>query len=198
VNKHIVLSLLLSLFVGVAAAWGGETGGTSARLRSVQAEFTQEKHLKILARPLISHGTLTFQAPGALRWEYLRPLHTVLLLHDGRIDKLIERDGRFEQDNGTGVDAMRIVLQDIGSWLDGRFSDNPLFAVSRTDAQMLVLRPKDPGLETVISRIELYLGSQEGVVERIIIVEGDEASTELTFSRVVLNQEIPAQRFTAP
>ena len=93
---------------------------------------------------------------------------------------------------------MRIVLQDIGSWLDGRFSDNPLFAVSRTDAQMLVLRPKDPGLETVISRIELYLGSQEGVVERIIIVEGDEASTELTFSRVVLNQEIPAQRFTAP
>lgn len=197
-NKHIVLSLLLSLFVGVAAAWGGETGGTSARLRSVQAEFTQEKHLKILARPLISHGTLTFQAPGALRWEYLRPLHTVLLLHDGRIDKLIERDGRFEQDNGTGVDAMRIVLQDIGSWLDGRFSDNPLFAVSRTDAQMLVLRPKDPGLETVISRIELYLGSQEGVVERIIIVEGDEASTELTFSRVVLNQEIPAQRFTAP
>ena len=197
-NKHIVLSLLLSLFVGVAAAWGGETGGTSARLRSVQAEFTQEKHLKILARPLISHGTLTFQAPGALRWEYLRPLHTVLLLHDGRIDKLIERDGRFEQDNGTGVDAMRIVLQDIGSWLDGRFSDNPLFAVSRTDAQMLVLRPKDPGLEPVISRNGLFLGSQEGVVERIIIVEGDEASTELTFSRVVLNQEIPAQRFTAP
>ena len=125
-NKHIVLSLLLSLFVGVAAAWGGETGGTSARLRSVQAEFTQEKHLKILARPLISHGTFTFQAPGALRWEYLRPLHTVLLLHDGRMDKLIERDGRFEQDNGTGVDAMRIVLQEIGSCVDGRYSDTTI------------------------------------------------------------------------
>ena len=50
----------------------------------------------------------------------------------------------------------------------------------------------------MISRIELHLGAQEGVVERIAIVEGDEASTELTFSRVVLNQEIPAQRFTAP
>jgi outer membrane lipoprotein-sorting protein len=198
VKKHIVLSLLLSLFVGVAAAWSGEAGGTAARLRSLQADFTQEKHLKILARPLISHGTLTFQAPGSLRWEYLKPLHTILLLHEGRIDKLIERDGRFEQDNGAGVDAMRIVLQDIGSWLDGRFSDNPLFAVSRTGVQMLVLRPKDPGMETVISRIELYLGAREGVVERITIVEGEEARTELIFSRVVLNQEIPAQRFTAP
>lgn len=194
-NKHAVLSVLLILFLGVAVARGD---GTSARLRSVQADFTQEKHLKILVRPLISRGTLTFQAPQSLRWEYLHPIHTVLLLHDGRIDKLIERDGRFEQDNGAGVDAMRIVLQDIGSWLDGRFGDNPVFQVSRPSERKVALTPKEPGMQVVISRIELYLGAQEGVVDRIVIVEGDEATTELTFSRVVLNQEIPAQRFTAP
>lgn len=194
-NKYAVLGLLLSLFLGVAVAWGD---GTSARLRSVQADFIQEKHLKILARPLISRGTLTFQAPQSLRWEYLHPIHTVLLLHDGRIDKLIEHDGRFEQDNGAGVDAMRIVLQDIGSWLDGRFGDNPVFQVSRPSERKVVLTPKEPGMQAVIGRIELHLGAQEGVVERIAIVEGDEAATELTFSRVVLNQEIPAQRFTVP
>jgi len=198
VSVRVVLSLVLILFVGATVAWGGEAGGPPARLRSVQADFTQEKHLKILARPLISQGTLAFQAPQSLRWEYLRPIHTVLLLHDGRIDKLIERDGRFEQDNGTGVDAMRIVLQDIGSWLDGRFADNPLFLVTRPSERKVVLTPKEPGMQAVISRIELYLGAQEGVVNRIVIVEGDEATTELTFSRVVLNQEILAQRFTAP
>lgn len=195
-NKHAVLSLLLSLFVGASVAWGD--GASSGRLRSVQADFTQEKHLKILARPLISRGTLTFQAPQSLRWEYLHPIHTVLLLHDGRIDKLIERDGRFEQDNGSGVDAMRIVLQDIGSWLDGRFSDNPVFQVSRPSERKVVLTPKEQGMQAVISRIELHLGAQEGVVERIAIVEGEEAATELTFSRVVLNEKIPAQRFAAP
>jgi len=198
VNKHIVLSLLLSLFVGVAAAWSGETGGPSARLRSVQAEFTQEKHLKILARPLISHGTLTFQAPGSLRWEYLRPLHTVLLLHDGRIDKLIERDGRFEQDNGAGVDAMRIVLQDIGSWLDGRFTDNPLFLVTRAGERTVVLTPKEQGLQAVISRIELQLGPEEGVMEQVTIYEGPESFTQLRFTNTVLNREIPAGTFTQP
>ncbi len=197
-SVRIVLNLLLSLFLGGAVAWSGEAEGASARLRSVQAEFTQEKHLKILARPLISRGKLAFQAPQSLRWEYLHPIHTVLLLHDGRIDKLIERDGRFEQDNGAGVDVMRIVLQDIGSWLDGRFGDNPVFQVSRPSERKVALTPKEPGMQAVIGRIELYLGAREGVVERIVIVEGDEATTELTFSRVVLNQEIPAQRFTAP
>lgn len=197
-NKNAVLSLLLCLFVAVSSAWSSEADGPSGRLRSVQADFTQEKHLKILARPLISRGTLTFQAPQSLRWEYLHPIHTVLLLHDGRIDKLIEHDGHFEQDNGAGVDAMRIVLQDIGSWLDGRFGDNPVFQVSRPSERRVVLTPKEQGMQAVISQIELYLGVQEGVVERITIVEGDEAATELTFSQVVLNQEIPVQRFTAP
>ncbi|MDR2548911.1 MAG: outer membrane lipoprotein carrier protein LolA [Desulfobulbus sp.] len=197
-SVRLVWCLVLSLLLGAAVARGDDTGAASTRLRSVQADFTQEKHLKILARPLISQGTLAFQAPGSLRWEYLRPIHTVLLLHDGRIDKLIERDGRFERDNGAGVDAMRTVLQDIGSWLDGRFSDNPLFAVNRTGAQTLVLTPKEPGLETVIKRIELRLGAQEGVVDRIAIVEGDAAVTVLTFSGVVLNRDIPAQRFATP
>ena len=88
----------------------------------MQAVFTQEKHLRILARPLISRGTLLFQAPQSLRWEYTDPMHSVLLLHDGQIDKRIEHDGHFVEDNGAGVGTMQIILQDIGSWLDGRFS----------------------------------------------------------------------------
>ncbi|WP_310601362.1 outer membrane lipoprotein carrier protein LolA [Desulfobulbus sp.] len=197
-SARLVWCLMLSLLLGATVARGDGADAASTRLRSVQADFTQEKHLAILTRPLISRGTLAFQAPGSLRWEYLRPIHTVLLLHDGRIDKLIERDGRFERDNGAGVDAMRTVLQDIGSWLDGRFGDNPLFAVSRTGAQTLVLTPREPGLETVIKRIELRLGAQEGVMDRITIVEGDEAVTVLTFSQVILNRDIPAQRFAVP
>jgi len=200
VRVRAALSLLLPLFVfaGAALVRANETGAAPARLRSVQAEFTQEKHLKILARPLISQGILLFQTPQSLRWEYLRPIHTVLLLHDGQISKLIEREGAFEQDNGVGMDAMQVVLQDIGNWLDGRFSDNPFFTVSRTGERTLVLSPKEQGFTTVIKRIELHLGEEAGVVDRVAIVEGDEARTELIFSQVILNREIPAQRFTDP
>jgi outer membrane lipoprotein-sorting protein len=198
VRAHAFLCLLLGLFLGTTPVWGNPTGGPAVGLRSVQADFTQEKHLKILARPLVSQGIFAFQTPQSLRWEYLRPLHSILLLHEGRMQKLIERDGRFEQDNGAGIDAMRVVLQDIGSWLDGRFTDNPLFQVTRAGERTVVLTPKEQGLQAVISRIELQLGPEEGVMEQVTIFEGPESFTQLRFTNTVLNREIPAGTFTQP
>lgn len=192
------LGLLLGLLLGTTPVWGNPTVNPSVRLRSVQADFTQEKHLKILARPLVSQGIFAFQTPQSLRWEYLRPLHSILLLHEGQIRKLIEREGGFEQDNGAGIDAMRVVLQDIGSWLDGRFTDNPLFQVTRAGERTVVLTPKEQGLQAVISRIELQLGPEEGVMEQVTIFEGPESFTQLRFTNTVLNREIPAGTFTQP
>ena len=70
------------------------------RLDSVQAYFSQEKHLKILVRPLISTGRFVFQAPGSLRWEYSTPLRSVLIMHDGRIKKYVEVNGKLTEERG--------------------------------------------------------------------------------------------------
>lgn len=195
--QRFALCLLCCLLLP-AVVRANPTTTPSVHLRSVQAEFTQEKHLKILARPLVSHGVFAFQAPQSLRWEYLSPVHSLLLMHDGRIQKMIEQGGRFEQDKGAGVDSMRIVLQEIGSWLDGRFTDNPLFHVTQSDARTVVLTPKEPGLQSVISRIELRLGHEEGVMEQVTIFEGPDTSTQLTFTKAMLNREIPEGYFTGP
>lgn len=166
--------------------------------RSVQATFVQEKHLKILNRPLLSSGTFAFQAPQSLRWEYLKPLHSVLLMHKGRAVKLIEHDDRFEQDNGAGVDTMQVVLADMGNWLDGRFDDNPLFSASQHQGNMVVLTPKEAGLQAIITRIELHQGAQAGMMEKVVIVEGPDAFTQLTFANTTLNQPIPETMFISP
>ena len=186
------------LFVGLLAATALAQGAAPHRLHSVQAAFVQEKQLKILIKPLVSTGTFAFQAPHSLRWEYRSPVHSVLLMHEGRIRKLIERDGRLEPDNGAGVEAMQIVFQDLGSWLDGRFEDNPMFTATRTGTRTIVLTPKEEGLRAMISRIELHLGEQEGVMERVRIVEGEAGVTELRFTEAVINREIPVALFTEP
>lgn len=193
-----LLCLLHCLLAGAILAQPSLAEVPVAGLRSVQAEFIQEKKMAILARPLISRGLFAFQAPQSLRWEYLQPLHSILLLHEGRMKKLIERDNGFAEDNGAGLDAMQVVLQDIGSWLDGRFADNPLFQVARTGERTVVLTPKEPGLQAVISRIELQLGTEAGVMERVTIFEGADNSTQLRFTHTVLNREIPAGTFIGP
>ena len=191
--RTCALALLVCLLAATALAQDGPS-----RLRSVQAAFVQEKHLKILVKPLVSTGTFAFQTPHSLRWEYRSPVRSLLLMHGGRIRKLIERDGRLEPDNGAGVEVMQVVFQDLGRWLDGRFEDNPMFAAARPDARTVVLTPKEEGLRAMISRIELHLGEQEGVMERVIIVEGEAGATELRFTDAVVNREIPASVFTEP
>ncbi len=170
----------------------------SSAIRSVQAEFSQEKRMKILVKPLRSNGTFAFQAPGSLRWEYLQPLHSLLLMDAGRVSKWVEIEGTLRRENGVGLDAMQIVLQDIGNWLDGRFTDNPQFAVERPDSQRVVLRPKSEGMRSVIERIELLMGEEVGVVEEVAIYESAETSTHLYFHHIQLNQEIPEKRFVKP
>lgn len=185
----LVCLILLSASV---LAWSAEK---PVRLRSVQADFTQETHLKILTRPLVSHGIFAFQAPQSLRWEYSSPLHSILFMQNGRMEKFIEKDGRFEQDKGMGAGSMQFILPEISSWLEGRFADNPVFTTVRRDARIIVLTPKEQGLQAVISSIELHLGQQEGVMDSVTIFEGPDAFTRLTFSNTVLNREIPENFF---
>ncbi len=194
---HRLLFCCLFCLAGVVSAWGAPSE-QPVRLDSVQADFTQEKHLPILARPLISHGRFVFQAPGSLRWEYLDPVRSVLLMHKGAITKLVDRDGQLQRDHGTGIDAMRVILEEIGSWLDGRFTDNPLFKVTQVDAHTVQLTPREAGLRGIINHIELHLEQEVGMLKRVIIVEDVDSYTRLTFSNEILNASIPDQTFTIP
>lgn len=168
------------------------------RLRSVQADFTQEKHLKILARPLVSTGAFLFQAPQSLRWEYKQPVRSILLMHGGTLRKLIERDGRMQEDQGMPLDAMQVVMTEISSWLDGRFTDNELFKVSFPDRTTVLLVPKDQAFSGMIAQIELKLGEQEGLVDRVTITEGPDSSTVMQFTNRTLNQPVPEALFLNP
>ncbi|MDR3631656.1 MAG: outer membrane lipoprotein carrier protein LolA [Desulfocapsaceae bacterium] len=192
--RRLLFCLLLVPMLLVRTS--GLDAETHERLRSVQGDFVQETHMKILARPLVSHGMLAFQAPESLRWEYRDPVRSIMFMHKGTMEKMVERDGRFEQDQSVGAGSMQIILPEISNWLDGRFAENPIFITNRIDERTIVLTPKDPGLQAIISSIELRLGEQEGVMESVTIHEGPDAFTRLTFSNIVVNREIPESFFS--
>lgn len=187
----ILLSLLLAFTIPAVSA-----ERETPAIESIQADFTQEKHLKILQKPLISTGTFIFAAPDSLRWEYRTPIPSVLLMHDGTIQKYIQRNGNFVADRGMRLDSMQVILTEIGNWLDGRFSENAMFTVSFPGKNTVLLVPKDPSLAYLISRIELKLADQRGLLDSVTIMEGPESYTTMTFSNRVLNQDIPASAFS--
>jgi outer membrane lipoprotein-sorting protein len=189
--------LLALLCVGWGNSWE-QLKTTASSITSVQADFVQEKHLPILARPLVSKGVFYYQAPGSLRWEYRSPVQSILISHDGRVRRLVSTGATgFHEESGAGLEAMQVVVEEISHWLAGRFDDNPMFQARLEPGKRIVLVPRENAFQKVIQRIVLNLGQEPGVMKSVIIYESDNAFTELTFQNTVLNAKIEDTIFKA-
>ncbi len=190
----VVCSSLLLFFFSVLMSFAGD----AVHVDSVQADFVQKKSLPILARPLISTGKFLFQAPGSLRWEYYSPLPSVLLMNKGQVRKFVKHDGVFVEEHGMGLNSMQIVLQEITGWLDGEITDTPTFLAKRTGKNTIILTPRKEVLAKIISRIELKLQGESGLMESVTLYEGKNSFTRMIFSNSRLNETLPGEIFKKP
>ncbi len=191
-----IIILLLTAFVCIGWADSMEAlKATSESPTSVSADFMQEKHMKILSRPLVSKGKFYYQSPGSVRWEYLSPIRSVLLMHDGEIRRYIQKNDDMIEDKGAHLQSMGIVLQEISRYLDGRFDENPSFSARMEPGRKVVLTPKEASLASLISRIELDLSGRKGLIDSVTIFESEASYTKLVFSNALLNEKIPDTLF---
>ena len=154
--------------------------------------------MKILSKPLISKGTFCYQAPESLRWEYLSPIASILLMHRGNTKRFIKSGNDYIEDSGANLQAMQIVLQEITQWLNGRFDSNPEFEASLEsgpDRPKIVLMPGKKALASVIQKIELILADQPGVIDTVMIYENQDSYTKLVFKNSILNKAFDESLF---
>jgi len=163
-----------------------EAGGIS----SVRAEFIQTKHMKILAKPLISKGIVYFKRPNSIRWEYLSPVKSVLMMDNGKIRRFIEGETGLVEDTGQALQIMQFVLREITFWLNGNFNHSPHFTPVLKPGKTIVLNPKDDAFSKIIQRIELNLSDIPGIINRVKIYESEESYTEYKFTKTSLNTSI--------
>ncbi|MBW1692877.1 MAG: outer membrane lipoprotein carrier protein LolA [Deltaproteobacteria bacterium] len=167
----------------------------AGEIKSVRADFIQEKHLKILSKPLISKGTFYYQATQSLRWEYTSPFQSILLMHNGKIKRYIKGSEGFVQDSGAKLQAMQVVLQEIALWLKGQFNDNPNYNAVLEPGPKVVLTPKEKSFAKIIQRIELLLSNQPGVIKTVCVYENDSSYTKFIFKNVRLNKPLKDSLF---
>ena len=192
INSFNILLMLATVlgsftFIGWSRDWD-QLRKDAGEVKTIRADFVQEKHLQILSRPLISKGVFYYEAPGSLRWEYQSPIRSILLMHEGRVTRYIWGKNGFRRDSGLSLQAMQIVLQEITKWLGGHFDDNPDFTASLEPDRRIVLTPKKKAFSAIIRNIELILSDQPGVIKSVTIYEGEKSFTRIIFKNVRVNE----------
>ena len=168
-----------------------------SHIQSVKASFVQEKHMKILIKPLVSKGVFFFQKPDSLRWEYLTPIRSVLVFHNASVQYFFMGSHGLTKTAGSGIQAMEVWLQEMANWLNGRFDENPAFDMRLIPgSKKIILTAKDPSIGRFVRKIEIYLARQPGGIKSVWIYESKDSYTRLIFKNLTFNDNLKPDLFT--
>lgn len=189
ISSGMLLLLLSMMHLGWADNWQ-ELRAAAAKLTSLQANFVQEKHMKILARPIVSKGRFFYRQPNAIRWEYETPLQSVLVTSNGDIKHFVRAEDGMSETSGQNVQSMQFVMQEIGNWMQGRFDESQVFTATLGKDRKIVLTPKHKAMSRFIQEIEISLSARPGVIDQVVIRDSASSYTQLSFTDVVSNQPL--------
>jgi outer membrane lipoprotein-sorting protein len=194
----IIFSTLVCFAGGYSQDWTSTQEGFR-KIKSVKADFLQKRHLQILKEPLLSEGRFFFDASGSIRWEYLKPLQSVMLQKGDTIQLYQFSEGRWKPEMIPAVEARRMVLAEIQQWFQGRFAESKVFSHSYTPGPpaQVFLTPRE-GINKFISRIEIVLSARPGIIDRVEIEEPGNSRTSIEFRNVEINPLFPPGIFEKP
>lgn len=176
-----------------------------ADLKTVSADFTQTRRLRVLKDPVERRGKIWFNGPTLFRWELGEPPGTIVLRRGKQaflISVRAKKAKLFDPDALAGKEGLR-------SMRDMPTMDFPMaltfeefmkrfdvFSVkvegSRCDAEIL---PKDPQAQKFLKRIVLSFDVKTGVLLGFEVATRDGSELRNEFTNVRLNEPIPRRVF---
>ena len=189
------LTAALMLF-SVTAACGTDTfeqlRKDSARIKAMSADFVQKKSMKILSKPLISEGKFYYAAPDSIRWEYIKPIKSLVISSKGSTRRFMASGGKMVEDKSGSMQAMQIVLSEVAGWMSGRFDSNPSFKATIKEGNpiLITLIPTEKSMAGFFEKIEIVVAKKDASVKSVRIVENANAETRIDFSHVVINPDL--------
>ncbi|MBM3881871.1 MAG: outer membrane lipoprotein carrier protein LolA [Verrucomicrobia bacterium] len=166
---------LLWLFALAAPAQGAENAAlldewfrAQAQIHNWTAEFTQTRHLKALAQPLVATGRVWYAAPNQFRWELGQPAQTIAVRQADQVLILYPRLRRAERyrltDGSAGPWRDALTLLEAGfprdrPELEARFF---LHSLTVTGAvARLTLEPRSSAARRLLAQVRLEFSTAE-------------------------------------
>jgi len=163
------------------------------------ASFTERKDLKLLAKPVISHGEFYYSRPNHVRWEYKEPDHKVYVITEDMYTAYFPALKRAEavpikKFLGKRMFRFLAVGQRIGDL--ARYYDFRLAAQSDVKGtHLLLLTPRSRTVRDHVAEMKIWVDETTGLPRQLQYFEPDGDTTLLAFEDMRTNVDVAADLF---
>lgn len=174
--------------------------GRQKDLRSLDADFVQERKLPSLKKPITTPGRMRMQRPGKLRWELGSPVKT-LAVSDGTTMTLLDvAKKRGKRIGADSPEAKQFTLLSDGAFRDlASFQQTFELVESRMSGPIyqLTVRPKDKAMRKHVAWMFLDIDTRSHELRALDLELDDKTRIRTVFSNAKVNPKVDPAVFVA-
>ena len=151
----------------------------AAAIRTVESNFTQTRHTKMLKKELVSQGRMSCQLPDKLRWEYISPRASTIVLGD----EAPTRQNKFASDMAQMM--MKLVAGQV-------LTDSQTFQVTAKQLPMeyeATLIPLKKNMKQMWTKLVLHFDIKQSTVTQVELYEKNGDFTIIDLRNIRINED---------
>lgn len=169
----------------------------AARMKSMQCDFVQTKHLKMLNDKMVSEGKMYYQQSNKLRWEYISPYHYTFILNQSQVSLRNARRNDVIDVNQNKIfkEIARLMMNSVvGRSLSDDKDFTSVTTANPTD-WIATLTPLRKNLKQMFKEIRLHFNKKTSMVSKVILIERNGDKTVIELKNVKTNAPVNADMF---
>ena len=170
-----------------------------AQNKSVQADFTQTRHLEDLDFDMVINGEFAQEAGSRLAWITTKPLHSICLITP---QDMKFWDGETKKTTTLAADKypwIQLIFKLQSQWMNGDLLTlKQDFTIDIVDDHTIKLTPLATAIQMFFKEITIHFNAKYDAVENVVFKEKTDDLITLEFENVVNNQTIPEKTFQIP
>ena len=169
----------------------------ASAMKTMQCDFTQTKHLRMLNDKMTSKGRMYYQQTNRLRWEYTSPYSYTFILNDDKVLlKNAQRNDVIDVNkNKLFREIARIMMNSV---VGTSLTDKSFKSTIATNGNEWIasLLPQRKDLKQLFQKIILHFNRTNAMVKQVELIEKNGDKTVIELNNIRTNEKISADLFT--
>lgn len=169
----------------------------SEETKTIQANFTQVKHLSFMAEDITSSGQFHFKKDRMIRWEYTKPFEYIIVINGNNI--YLKDDDNTSHFDAESNQVFRGINDMMVSTVNGDILSTGDFERSyfeNDNYYLVILKPTAGDMKNYLSAIELYFNKSDMTLGKLKLLERSGDYTYIEYSDQQINLPLDNAIFT--